>query len=202
MLEVLTCGENFDQDISNVCWPQSLRIVTFYGYFNRDISTLLKLPALYQLELGYRFDQDISNLSWPQSLHILTLGSINKIKLPETLHTFSFNMWYDEVLDDIQFPLSLLIIDFGYSFNQIIDCVNWYQYELLSIIKFGSNFKRNINNVKFHSISTIYDDAHRITLKSCTFPKSLHKIIHCIDYTYVTVYERQIGGYTKSARRI
>jgi hypothetical protein len=55
--------------------------------------------------------------------------------------------------------------------------------------------------VKFYdALDVIYDRSHKITIKSCLFPKSLRKIIHVNDFWGDNIiYERQVGYLTKMA---
>jgi hypothetical protein len=121
------------------------------------------------------------------------------VKLPETLQKFGFGSYFNNKLSNIIFPLSLITLDFGHKFNQSISDIDWYEYKLLSLVKFGLDFRQKIDTVKFNSISVIIDYSNRITIESSVFPRTLHKIIWHKDYEYVLQYERKTGQFTKAA---
>jgi hypothetical protein len=162
------------------------------------------------LIFGYEFNADISNVIWPQLTHLEFDGwfnqSINSIS--ESLVTLRLGRSFNQPIN-IKLPhLENLI--FGHDFNQKIDDI--YMPKVI-YLTFGRLYAQDISNVKFDTIYIITDYSCEISIDSCKFPHTLHKIIHLYpkddvympqhekygNFTEDIAYHRILGQHTKAA---
>jgi hypothetical protein len=227
-LRTLQFGEWFNQDMTGVMFPETLISITMGQQFNQTINyvkfptkleVLILCPSrfdqkidivllnLTDIILGHQFNKTIQNINLPK-LENLTLGnkfnqSLNGTCLSNTIYKIKFGSEFNQPIISVKWPTSLGIIIFGRNFNQSID-VEWPIY--LHTITFGENFNKCIKNVKFQNLGTIHDYSNSITITSCSFPPSLHKIIHYTDGEWndpvCVIYEKYIGSHTKMAFNI
>ena len=127
-LESLTLGFHFSHALQGVSWPCTLQHLTFGDLFNQPLDDI-QWPKLLTLTFGNRFNQDLGHLpstllsltfgknfnrtieALPPALEVLVLGhhfnqSLEKTELPETLHSITFGMAFDQV-DGVRWPRSL-----------------------------------------------------------------------------------------------
>jgi hypothetical protein len=207
----LRFGASFNQCVYDIDWSK-LRVLLFSNNFNQLVSCAV-FPELITLSFGNMFDQMIMQITWPNVTHLTFGRSFNRVITEGKYHSKIGNGAL------ITLPTAIKILTFGQNFNTDISFVNLFAIEelhfgvcfnqSLSFVEFpmslhtvtlGVSFTQDISDVKFPGLCILYDRANRITQHSCAFPNSMYKIIHCM-YNNVVVYERQIGGHTKAARR-
>jgi hypothetical protein len=187
-LHILDLGEYTFQDLNNYKLPDNfaIHILILPSEFNHALPAL-SIKSLHTLIFGDAFNQDISNIQVYEYLHTLNLGNR-----------------FNQNISSVRWPNRLEIIKFGKRFTQDVASI-FERCHQLSEITFGKLY--NQHNITYNwpnSLRIIYDYSCKITKTSGNFPKSLWKIIHYsqVDFaTYETrtVYERQIGSYTKAA---
>jgi hypothetical protein len=299
-MHIVTFIDTFNVSISNVFWPESIRVVQFGYLFNRDICNVIWPKLLHTLIFGGLFDQEIQNMYWPNDICKLKFGwSFNRINLkwpdslrelillnilgignnfnyntnkfifpselnilkifsapinainydwpkklrilyisiyheflnwPETLTALHLNIYNDNLdICDMKWPILLNTLEIGGEYNRDIYAIPEINVLILSQlfncnidkvhfphtlheITFGHKFNQDISQVIFYELYIIHDYSCIITINSCKFPKSLHKIIYYhtdwfsdnngnILYNPKIHYERKIGQFTKMANK-
>jgi hypothetical protein len=245
---IVTLSYSFNQDINFIKWPLSLRelyieydhdvmfhknimSVADYKFFNSQSSAKIHNVEKLRLRnerrdaLEKSFNEPgehvinlpqgitilslhhllYNNILWPTSLTVLIFGysfdsNISHIELPSSILTLQFGCNYNQILP-LQLPINLQTLTFGDQFNQQINEIE--SVSLLEVIEFGFYFNQSLTNIIFHAIYTIIDHSCKITLNSCAFPKTLHKIIHVKSKWHKTIiYERKIGQFTKGTQTL
>jgi hypothetical protein len=171
--------------------PDSLQFMSF----NRECwyNSFIKFPNnLAHLHLGYAYNYALNDL--PQSLtHLVT-----SMKYNIELLNLPLNLIYLEIGNSYNKPLNLLYLNSLKTLIllNIVNLQNIIFSDNLQIIAFEYKFIGNIANVKWPSnLTYIVDSSNTITIKSCTFPKSLYRIIHNKGIHYI----RDTGKNTKGA---
>jgi hypothetical protein len=189
-------SERFNNDITKISWPESLRTLKLGSKFNQDISAISwsKCPRLNLIDLGNGFHQDISKISWPPALLYLNLGfsDITHIKPISSLKKLRLGNLFNHDITYVKWTLfqSLYSLNLGESFNRDISLVIFPQS--MGIITFGQAFDQDLHKVNFHNIGIIHDYSNKITLDSCKFPESLKQITHHEFIKYMRVYKHII----------
>jgi hypothetical protein len=246
-LTYLKINGMFDQKINFV--PENLKTLIIHCDFNNDVLNVKWPQSLYSIEVLISFNRSLDSVNWPDSLFIIKLGyqfnqSISHAKFPNNLNTFiigdnTCSDHYDQSINLTKFPSTLSVLSLGGKFNQplgrgsleenLIENLGWSLEEsfeeslegrleesfrgsfnnLCNIvdITFGKSFNQDIMNVVFNQLYIVRDCSLKITIESCKFPKSLYKIIwypyetasHAEDYHEIIKYQRKLGQYTKAA---
>jgi hypothetical protein len=223
-LRTLQVGTHFSQ--VNCEWPKTLTalkidICNLYDFVWPDMLDILDICLSH--------NYDMHRIKWPLNLTTMFLNifydnfDINHVQWPSKLLVLKLGGQFNNDISDTQFP-NINILIFGSAFNKDINTVMFPK--LLHGITFGHSFNQDISKVIFHELYTVYDYTNRITINSCNFPRSLHKIIHykrIYNDTYRTlcgfdrvkfikndiniagyepyiVYKREVGQFTKAAK--
>ena len=166
---VRTFGFNFDQDLVNITWPDTLLTVSLGHIFNQSLEKVQfphglqqlslcedfnkKLPIwpdLRNLTFGYMFEfEDVMNLTWPDSLQHLTLGykfneCLEHLKLPTHLESLTLGWTFDQpVGPEVHLPC-LQHLTFGYTFNQPMDLRH---FSALQSLRLDYTFNQSLEDV-------------------------------------------------------
>lgn len=117
-------ADNFNNYITNLVFPDSLRYIIFGKYYNKPV---LNLPnKLIYLKFGNYFDQPVNNIKLPDSLEYLIFGKyfnqkLDKLNLSQNLLFLKFGTWFNKPVNNLKIPNKLNHIIFGESFNKEID---------------------------------------------------------------------------------
>jgi hypothetical protein len=209
-LRYLVLAEGFSQN--PVIFAKSLQKIIY----NNDIDLCITWPPNLET-LIYHHAYDMPLLPPIINIYINILPDI----WPNSIKHLIFGYNFNQPLNSRKLPEFLIAITFGYSFNQNIMTVLFP--DTIMYMTFGTEFNQIITNVKWpRNILYIYDYSSTITYESSTFPQSLYQIIFIDEDIYINsipqyeqdytvskttadegdvIYTRQIGQYTKAARR-
>jgi hypothetical protein len=154
---------------------------------------------------------DMMDIVIHNSVNTLILGgfydnTISDIIFPDNIKTLIFGTCFNQVINSL--PQSLNVLSFGMSFNQ--DLCKVIMPPSLNVITFGKRYACSLQDVKFNELFIVNDHACRITINSCKFPKSLHKIVHYeiyyenhnTKYKEIVQYHRNVGQFTKTPKTL
>ncbi|CAK9062469.1 unnamed protein product [Durusdinium trenchii] len=201
-LRSLTFGYRYNQPLKGVTFP-ALKALNFGGCFNQPLENL---PAsLEELTFGRCFDQPLSNL--PKELRTLRLGELfrssvkdvmlpnlqdwsfrryivdplSEIHLPQTLRHLTLPDFFNQSLQEVEFPTHLESLLFGYSFNQPLAKVKLPRG--LRRLSFGAFFNTSLEGVEFPDLQSMtfgyYFDQ---SLEKVQLPSTLQSLVLGLDY--------------------
>ena len=164
-IESIKFGYWFNQDISDVEWPKSLKKLVFTGEFNHPID---ELPdTINILELSDGFNCPIKKL--PPLLKKIVFGNnfnqqLDNIVIPSSLETIIFGDSFDNSLNNIIFPDDLIELHLGKSFNSV-GLESLPNVQILKIL----NINKNILNLPITLKKLIIMPAHNKFIEKIPF---------------------------------
>jgi hypothetical protein len=174
-LRHLIFGYNFDTNIDNVIFPDALLTIKFKGLFNQNIDNVRWPLSLSKLMLGYKFDQPI-NTKWPElldELHIVGHGSyLATISWPLS-HLFHTLILQCNIISNVIVPESLHTLTLDEFFDINLDTITLNSS--LYILHFGYRFDSLLDDIKLpQSLHTLtFDYAFNQNLNNANLPQSL-----------------------------
>lgn len=142
----LSCIDLFSDRVDTFAPVEELR---FGDAFNGNLDVQSWPGRLKKIFFGQRsrFDRPILGASWPTSLHHLTFGgsfnqAIEGVVLPSSLVQLSFGRRFNQPIEGMTWPMSLQRLTFGWDFDQPVKGVMWPPS--LQQLRFGRNFNQSI----------------------------------------------------------
>lgn len=139
-----------DMPLSQVVWPQGLRILKFGWMFDHPLDRPLP-GSLLDLDLGSVFNHHVEEVTWPAALQSLSLGDrfnrqVELAAWPATLKHLSFGSSFDQPIAGVRWPASLQELHLGDAFNHP---VNWAGATNLRKLEFGMAFRCTVDDAEW-----------------------------------------------------
>lgn len=139
-----------DLPLSQVVWPDRLRVLKFGWMFDQSLDHPLP-GSLLDLDLGNAFNHHIEEVAWPATLRSLTFGDrfnrqVELATWPAALKRLSFGSSFDQPIAGVRWPASLQELHLGDAFNHP---VNWAGATGLKKLEFGMAFRCTVHDVEW-----------------------------------------------------
>lgn len=140
-----------DVPLSQVVWPDGLRVLKFGWRFDRPLDRPLP-GSLLDLDLGNAFNYHVEEVAWPAALQSLTFGErfnrqVELATWPATLKRLSFGSSFDQPIAGVRWPASLRELRLGDAFNHPVN--DWAGATGLKKLEFGTAFRCNVDDVRW-----------------------------------------------------
>ena len=128
----------------------SLEDLTFSQEYNDDLGVMLP-ESLKNLTFGCHFNRSFKKYHWNMTgLESITLGadfnqSLDGVQLPHSLVSLTFGRDFNQCLDNTFLPLNLRSLTFGHSFDRSMERVSLPSS--LQSLTFGHNFNQTLEHV-------------------------------------------------------
>ena len=181
ILETLTFGPFFNENLEGVTLPSRLQSLTFGEKFNKSLKSVALPSSLQSLAFGSCFNQSLEEVNLPSSLQSLTFGaafdqSLRVTALPNSLQSLTLGSGFNQTLEDVTLPNSLQSLAFGHNFNKSLKGVTLPNG--LQTLTFGSSFNQNLEEVALPSSLKSLAFGHNFnrSLKGVALPDSLQTL--------------------------
>lgn len=136
-----------DVPLSQVVWPDRLRILKFGWMFDQPLDRPLP-GSLLDLDLGNAFNHHVEEVAWPATLQSLAFGDrfnrqVELSTWPATLKRLSFGSSFDQPIAGVRWPASLQELHLGDAFNHPVRLAGAAG---LKKLEFGMAFRCTVDN--------------------------------------------------------
>lgn len=143
-----------DLRLTEVTWPEDLRVLRFGWKFNHPLESLLP-SSLLKIDLGGTFNHHIEAVAWPPRLLELHFSDrfnrpIELATWPATLQCLTFGSSFNQPIEAVEWPPCLQSLILGSAFNHPILSVNWSATSIKKVV-FGVAFRQPVLAVEWPS---------------------------------------------------
>lgn len=175
-----------DWGLTDVTWPEGLRVLKFGWRFNSPLGTMLP-GSLLELDMGGCFNHHVEDVTWPPGLVKLCFaGRFNRpielAEFPATLETLILGPSFDQPIESVKWPPAIERLSLGHAFNHPIRATTWGKNARLKKLEFGAAFSQSVDGVAWplHLEELTFGDCFNGSLDTIDLPRSM-KLLRLSD---------------------